>query len=128
MNRDWFQDVYEFHRKFGCRISTTPTIMPPDVADLRENLEQEEFDEILAAVEARDLPGIADGVVDLIYVLLGRLVSYGIDPRPIWNAVHAANMAKEGGATRGDGKILKPAGWVAPDVAGLIERQKASAS
>lgn len=30
---------------------------------------------------------------------------------------------KEGGETRDDGKVLKPPGWAAPDVAGILARQ-----
>jgi hypothetical protein len=31
-------------------------------------------------------------------------------------------MAKEGGGAREDGKILKPPGWVAPDIAGVLRK------
>ena len=48
---------------------------------------------------------------------------YGIDIRPIWDEVHRTNMAKEGGGSRTDGKIMKPAGWQPPDIAGLLARQ-----
>jgi predicted HAD superfamily Cof-like phosphohydrolase len=123
-SRDWFADVLAFHRKFGCAIGATPGVLPDRATfELRDRLHAEESDELRAAMINGDLPGIADGVVDLIYVLLGTLVSYGIDPRPVWREVHQANMAKEGGATRADGKILKPDGWVAPDVAGILRKQ-----
>ena len=95
-------------------------------SSLRQSLAGEEYYELMDSMRANDLPGIADAVVDLTYVALGLLVSYGIDPRPIWEAVHRANMAKEGGATRHDGKIMKPQGWAAPDVEGLIAEQIAA--
>lgn len=47
-----------------------------------------------------------------------------IDLPDVWEAVQAANMAKEGGGTREDGKILKPPGWQAPDIAGILADQK----
>jgi len=37
--------------------------------------------------------------------------------------VQAANCAKVGGATREDGKILKPKNWVAPDIEGELRKQ-----
>jgi hypothetical protein len=37
--------------------------------------------------------------------------------------VHEADRGKVGGGVRGDGKVLKPEGWVAPDVAGVLARQ-----
>jgi len=36
---------------------------------------------------------------------------------------HASNMAKEGGKTRADGKVLKPEGWRPPDIRFEIDRQ-----
>lgn len=83
----------------------------------------EELDETLQAMCRDDLPAIADGLADLIYVALGTAIAYGIDLRPVWSAVHAANMAKIGGPTREDGKVLKPEGWQPPDIKGILERQ-----
>lgn len=119
-----FQDVLVFHRKF-CpdRIGTLPAVPPAGTVQLRMSLIDEEFEELTQAMLTNDLPGIADSAVDLMYVVLGMLVSYGIDPTAVWNEVHAANMAKEGGGSRPDGKILKPPGWQAPDVAAILERQ-----
>lgn len=117
---DWFADVIEFHNKFGCVRAKTPGAPAFGTTTLRFGLMTEELEEIRLAMEVEDLPGIADGVVDLIYVALGTLVSYGIDPRPVWEAVHAANMRKVGGAMREDGKIMKPQGWVAPAVEAIL--------
>ena len=124
---DMYQDVFDFHRKFSAYIGDRPGIPTAGTAELRAELIREEFDELLTAMESGDLPGIADGALDLVYVVLGTLVSYGIDARPIWVAIHAANMAKVGGGTRADGKVMKPPGWIAPDVAGLLAKQGASA-
>lgn len=122
---DWYQAVWDFHKKFGCHIEAEPTPQPESIRDLRKRLiEEEVIKETLPAIDRNDLPAIADGIVDSIYVLIGTAVSYGIDLRPVFDEVQAANMAKEGGGTRADGKILKPAGWTPPDVAAIIERQK----
>lgn len=122
---DWFKDVLDFHRKFGCYIGSAPAVPRDGTVKLRDRLIAEESDELADAFDAGDLPGIADGIADLIYVLLGLAVSYGIDMRPVWDEVHAANMRKEGGATRRDGKILKPEGWVHPDIEALLAKQGA---
>jgi hypothetical protein len=50
-------------------------------------------------------------------------VEGGIDLRPLWVAVQAANLAKVGGSKRADGKVLKTPGWVPPDIAGLLRQQ-----
>ena len=66
---------------------------------------------------------IADGIADLIYVLLGTAIEYGININPIWDEVQRTNMLKEGGGIRPDGKILKPEGWLSPDIAGILKQQ-----
>ncbi len=48
---------------------------------------------------------------------------------PVFDEVHAANMNKvgEGGKVlrSATGKVLKPEGWVPPDVESVLERQMA---
>jgi predicted HAD superfamily Cof-like phosphohydrolase len=117
---DMYADVLAFHRRFGCAIGAVPGQPDEATALLRAELLAEEFNETLTAMGNEDVAGVADGLADLIYVALGTAIAYGIDLRPVWDAVHAANMAKVGGATRPDGKILKPAGWTPPDVAALL--------
>lgn len=70
-----------------------------------------------------DFPALIDAGVDLGYVIEGLFIRLGVDPGPIWEAVHAANMAKATGPIREDGKRLKPEGWAPPDVAGLLREQ-----
>lgn len=128
MSLDWQKDVVEFHEAFGVLISGIPTIPEEKVQRLRETLEKEEHRELIESNEKRDLCGIADAIVDLIYVLIGRAVSYGIDLRPIWDAVQAANMAKLGPdgkpIRRADGKVIKPDGWKPPDIQALLMEQR----
>lgn len=70
-----------------------------------------------------DLPALVDATVDLDYVVEGLRVRLGVDGDPIWEAVHAANMAKSTGPLREDGKRMKPEGWEPPDVEGLLREQ-----
>ena len=121
---DWYADVLAFHAKFCPHlIGSTPAVPDRATDNLRRELWNEESIETIDAMNRGDLPNVADGIVDLIYVLIGAAATYGIDLRPVWDAVHAANMSKEGGGTRADGKILKPPGWEPPDVAGILARQ-----
>lgn len=124
--RDWYRDVLCFHFKLcPSRIGTKADLVKGDDGKLHLawKLIKEEADELCKAQHQDDFPGVVDGIIDLIYVLLGFLIACGVDPHPFWDAVHAANMAKEGGETRADGKVLKPPGWTAPDVAGLLRKQ-----
>lgn len=124
MGQDWYADVLEFTRKLAPnRIGSLPACPGRESRDLVRRLIREEWHEADEAMQKGDLPGVADGLADLIYVSLHAAISYGIDLRPVWDAVQVANMAKEGGPTREDGKILKPEGWQPPDVAGILARQ-----
>jgi predicted HAD superfamily Cof-like phosphohydrolase len=125
---DMVEDVLSFHRTFGCHVGNRPGTPSPPLVKLRLALIGEEFRELLRAVDRQSIPDVADAIVDLIYVSIGTAIAYGIDIRPIWRAVQKANMAKAGGGRRADGKILKPAGWQAPDVTGLIEELKQRAT
>jgi predicted HAD superfamily Cof-like phosphohydrolase len=119
----WFLDVLDFHRKFGATVGTTPAVPDEQTVVLRHKLIAEEIKELTGAMALNDLPGIADGCVDAIYVILGTAISYGVDLRPVWNAVQIANLSKIGGVIREDGKKLKPDGFIPPDVAGILEKQ-----
>jgi predicted HAD superfamily Cof-like phosphohydrolase len=75
-----------------------------------------------ASVDA-DLPALADGFADLDYVVEGSRLEFGIHGAPIAREVHRANMAKVGGPRREDGKVLKPKGWMPPDIEGELRKQ-----
>lgn len=75
-----------------------------------------------------DLPAAIDATLDIDYVSQGFRDTFGVDSTPLWLAVHKSNMAKAGedGIPRRrpeDGKVLKPDGWAAPDIAGELRRQ-----
>ena len=75
------------------------------------------------APECANLVELVDALADLDYVVEGTRIEFGINGKPIADAVHAANMAKVGGGIRGDGKINKPEGWQPPDIAGELRKQ-----
>jgi predicted HAD superfamily Cof-like phosphohydrolase len=118
-----FRDVMAFLKKFGRPIGTAPSIPNQAIVELWLRLIDEENGELKVAVAAGDLVEIADAIADQVYVLIGTAVTFGIDLPAVWEQVQRANMAKTGGGTRADGKILKPAGWQPPDVAGVIAGQ-----
>jgi predicted HAD superfamily Cof-like phosphohydrolase len=117
--------VEEFHAAMSIPIGdrAAPSIAQPG---LRYALIAEELEELRLAMDAGDLVAAADALADLMYVVLGTAVQFGIDLAPVFDEVHASNLRKVGGTKREDGKQLKPAGWKPPDVAGVLERQIAS--
>jgi predicted HAD superfamily Cof-like phosphohydrolase len=112
------RDVSEFHRVVvGMIDPRTPAIRRPQ---LRAELIREEAWETVDAIEAGDLIGAIDGMCDLLYVVYGAALEFGVDLEPFWQEVHRTNMAKAGGPVRADGKRLKPPGWTPPDIAGVL--------
>lgn len=74
-------------------------------------------------VETIDLTAAADALADIEYVIHGSAHTLGVPLADVFDIVHAANMRKVDPATgrvkrrESDGKVLKPDGWVAPDLA-----------
>lgn len=120
------EKVREFHIVAGAWINDIPNLVPDDIAQLRIDLITEELTELADAIEANDIVEIADALGDLLYVIFGTAVSYGLDMTPIFNEVHRSNMTKfpNGEVIRGEnGKILKPDTFEEPDLANIIINQ-----
>lgn len=112
-----------FHRTFGIVVSQTPSIVDERTRTLRERLIQEEFDELKEAMAQNDLTGIAKEMADLLYVVYGTAVSYGIDMEPVFREVHRSNMSKVGGYKRTDGKWVKPATYSPASIEPILAEQ-----
>ena len=100
--------VEEFHKKFDILVHTSPTDASEDTRRLRIRLIQEEFDELKESMVEGNLAALAKEMADLLYVVYGTAVSYGIDMEPVFREVHRSNLSKVGGYKREDGKWVKP--------------------
>lgn len=123
--KNLLRDVAAFHMATDVPILDRPAFPESERVALRENLHAEEYTELRDAIAARDMVETADAIADLIYVLVGTALEFGIPLDRVWDAVQRANMAKVDPATgkvrkRDDGKILKPDGWTPPDIEGII--------
>lgn len=117
-----FEDMLLFHVKNKSYIGKTPSVPNEGTAELRRTLIEEEFEELMSALSAGDLPGIADSIADLCYVLIGTAVSYGIYLPAVWDAVQKSNMTKDGGH-REDGKVMKGDSFKHPDIVRILNTQ-----
>jgi predicted HAD superfamily Cof-like phosphohydrolase len=119
--------VEAFHRMFDIVVQQTPTLVDDRTRALRERLIHEEFEELKEAMAKNDLIAIAKEMADLLYVVYGTAVSYGIDMEPVFREVHRSNMSKVGGYKREDGKWVKPTTYspaaIEPILAGQATRQ-----
>ena len=115
--------VAEFHRKFDIPVGDRPSIPAEATRELRVRLIQEEFAELQEAMAAQDLPGVAKELADLLYVVYGTAVAYGVDMDPVFREVHRSNLSKVGGYKREDGKWVKPPTYSPADVKSLLAVQ-----
>ena len=90
-----------------------------DQTQLYMNLIEEEFNETLNAFIEDDLVEVADGLADMVWVIMGMCNSAGIDFDKIWKEVKSSNMSKfvDGKFIKNDaGKIMKPKTYFTPDI------------
>ena len=83
------------------------------------NLIKEEFEETAKAFDEEDLVEVADGLADMVWVIMGMCNSVGIDFDKIWAEVKSSNMSKfvDGKFIKNDsGKIMKPATYFKPNI------------
>lgn len=87
-------DVLEFHKSKGLPIGN-PIL--PDINVDREllmNLIQAELSELRAALDAENVVATADALGDLVYILTGAAIEWGIDLGEVHTAIHTSNMTK----------------------------------
>lgn len=109
------EKVREFHKKFSLPESRIPRYAPSDRAILRIRLMNEELAEVIKAISLNDIPNLAKELADLIYVVQGTAVEYGIPLDKVFNEVHKSNMTKSAETDEG-GKIVKGEDYEPPDI------------
>ena len=86
------------------------------------NLIKEEVQEL---EDSRTREGDLDALIDIVVVAIGAMHSAGFNAEEAWKEVMATNFAKIDPRTgrvtkREDGKVLKPEGWTAPNLAPFV--------
>jgi len=85
----------------------------------------EEHQELLEATLSDDRVEQLDALIDILVVTIGAIHSMGSDAEGAWKEVMQTNFAKIDRDTgkvrkREDGKVLKPVGWVSPNLKPFI--------
>lgn len=93
---DFLEKVKCFHETFNAPVLETPQIPSKERCDLRVTLLQEELDEIKQAIENNDLVEISDGFADLMVILAGSILEFGMGEKfnELFDEVHRSNMSK----------------------------------
>lgn len=115
--------VWKFHEVFDLpNMYGNPAYPEQSVVELRKRLITEEYNELMEAIDKADpnINHIAKELADLLYVVYGTGIAYGIDMDSAFDAVHVSNMSKltaDGKVLRReDGKILKSDQYKEPDM------------
>ena len=140
MKNRFIEALKEFHEKFG-HPTGTGTNDPTEFLkrlELRMKLIEEEANEFYTAAAACAVSAqyglkenqrvsmveMIDGIADLLVVVVGTAVTFGIPLATAFERVHLSNMSKLGAdgqpIYREDGKILKGPGFFPPALAGLV--------
>lgn len=98
-------------------------ISSPELSVQRLSLMLEEMGEVVEAVLDNDVVSLSDGLADLIYVVCGTAVAYGIPLDEIFDEVHSSNMTKPvTGEPLLKGSASKSGTYRKADVEGVLRR------
>ncbi|MDB4464641.1 nucleoside triphosphate pyrophosphohydrolase family protein [bacterium] len=119
-----FERAGDFMEAFGQEVLDKPTLPDFNLSELRIDLIQEELQELIEALDAKDIVEIADALTDILYVTYGAGHSFGIDLDECFLEVHRSNMTKLGEdgrpLYRPDGKVMKGPNYETPQLAKII--------
>jgi predicted HAD superfamily Cof-like phosphohydrolase len=142
--RSDFNNVGDFHEKFGLPNATHQPAMPHEISeelrDFRLRFLLEELTEIcegyglqldwtlnVISDRPQDLSKIADGLIDLSYVTLGLAHLHHFPWEKLFQEVQRANLSKERAAADGSNStrgsafdVIKPPDWRGPDIASIL--------
>ncbi len=112
------ESVRQFLKAFGYEPLERPKAL--DVA-FRINRAHDIMEHLTRFVHNESLVGQMNHMADILYYIMGAMIQNGVDPLPIFEAVHDANMSKlwPDGRPRfrkTDFRIMKPEDWVAPEI------------
>jgi predicted HAD superfamily Cof-like phosphohydrolase len=112
--------VAQFMRAMGQDIREKSGFPDRETIDLRLSLIEEECNELIDAINAKDIKEVADALCDLLYVTYGAGHAFGINLQVGFQNVHLSNMSKLGEdgkpIYRDDGKVEKGPNYFPPKI------------
>jgi predicted HAD superfamily Cof-like phosphohydrolase len=119
-------NAFRDQEKFMKASDQTVDVWNEDQFKMYLKLIEEEAKELSEALAVSDKVETLDALIDILVVTIGTIHSMGADAEGAWKEVMSTNFAKIDSETgkvrkREDGKVLKPLGWKAPELAQFIK-------
>ena len=120
-----FEKVGFFMKTFGQDVKQSSSFSSDKINKLRINLIKEELDELIEAMNKKDLVEVADALTDILYVTYGAGHAFGINLDDCFEEVQNSNMSKldkDGKPIYNDkGKVMKGPNYFKPDLSKYIK-------
>ena len=120
-----FEKVGVFMKTFGQNVKQSSSFSSEKINALRISLIKEELDELIEAMNKKDLVEVADALTDILYVTYGAGHAFGINLDECFNEVQNSNMSKldkDGKPIYNDkGKVMKGPNYFKPDLSKYIK-------
>lgn len=116
------KDIFQFHEKFGVHdiIDKMSKEQLKKYLQFRVDMIKEEVKELQDAVDAGDVEGIVDALVDIDVFTIGTADAFAVNYNVAWDEVMKANNDKKPGVKAerpnpfGFPDMIKPEGWKEP--------------
>ena len=120
-----FEKVGLFMKTFGQEVKKSSSFSTHKINALRVNLIKEELDELIEAMNKKDLVEVADALTDILYVTYGAGHALGINLDECFEEVQNSNMSKlddNGKPIYNDkGKVMKGPNYFKPDLSKFLK-------
>ena len=120
-----FEKVGVFMKTFGQNVKQSSSFSSEKINALRISLIKEELDELVEAMNKKDLVEVADALTDILYVTYGAGHAFGINLDQCFEEVQNSNMSKldsNGEPIYNDkGKVMKGPNYFKPDLSKFIK-------
>ena len=120
-----FEKVGVFMKTFVQNVKQSSSFSSEKINALRVSLIKEEVDELIEAMNKKDLVEVADALTDILYVTYGAGHAFGINLDDCFEEVQNSNMSKldkDGKPIYNDkGKVMKGPKYFKPDLSKFIK-------
>jgi len=121
-----FEKVAEFMKAFDQEVKTSTGLSSAKINNLRINLIKEEVEELINAINEKNIMEVADALTDILYVTYGAGHAFGINLDKCFDEVQRSNMSKLGKDGKPiyneAGKVMKGPNYFKPDLSKFLEK------